>query len=151
MSFDRRQFKDLIERVLREIDPVLCSPVAVNLLLGTAAQESKFGTYLRQLRRGPARGVFQMEPRTFEWLKRRYKKKYPALIDRSFRELEWDLSLSILMARLRYRIVPAALPDTDDINALANYYKMYYNTKHGKATTREFIENYKRFVEGTPI
>jgi len=66
MSFNVAQFKTLIERVLSELDPDLASPVAVKLLLGTAAQESRFGTFLHQLGGGPAKGAFQMEPATFE-------------------------------------------------------------------------------------
>jgi len=147
MSLDRGQFRNLIERVLRRVDPALCSLAAVNLLLGTAAQESRFGTYLRQLRRGPARGVFQMEPGTFRWLRGRYKKKYPLIADRLFAEIEWDLRLSIIMARLRYRIVPVVLPDADDVVALARYWKQFFNTIHGAGTVEEFVGNYKKYVE----
>lgn len=146
MSFDRRQFKDLIKWVLRSTDPDLCSPAAVNLLLGTAAQESRFGTFLRQLKGGPALGVFQMEPKTFWWLHRRYKKKYPLIADRLFAELEWDLSLSIVMARLRYRVVRARLPRCNSITGMAAYWKKYYNTIHGAGKVKEFIANYKKYV-----
>lgn len=51
MAFNCLQFRDLITRVLKEV--ALYSPAAVNLLLGTAAQESGFGTYLRQVRDRP--------------------------------------------------------------------------------------------------
>lgn len=146
MSLDRKQFKDLIERILEDTDPALNSPAAVNLLLGTAAQESRFGTYLRQLRGGPARGVFQMEPRTFRWLQRRYKKKYPLIADRLFAELEWDLRLSIVMARLRYRVVRAKLPRYNSVRGMAAYYKKYYNTILGAGTVEEFVANYKKYV-----
>ncbi|KAF0118141.1 MAG: hypothetical protein FD149_866 [Rhodospirillaceae bacterium] len=44
----------------------LHSPAAEALLLGTAIQESRLGTYLRQTGGGPALGVYQMEPATHE-------------------------------------------------------------------------------------
>lgn len=57
---DPQQMKELI------IIPVLqamgkFSPAAVNLMLGTMAQESSCGKYLKQLDDGVALGVFQME------------------------------------------------------------------------------------------
>ena len=68
MAFNCLQFRDLITRVLKEV--ALYSPAAVNLLLGTAAQESGFGTYLRQVK-GPALSVFQIEEATFLDLRER--------------------------------------------------------------------------------
>jgi hypothetical protein len=62
MAFDKKQFRDLIQRTLQDLG--MHSESAVNLLLGTAAQESQFGTYFRQIGGGPALGVFQMEPDT---------------------------------------------------------------------------------------
>lgn len=146
MSFDKNQFKDLIKRVLTEVDPALCSDAAVNLLLGTAAQESRFGQYLRQLGGGPAVGVFQMEPATFIWLRDHFEIKYPYIKERRVEELEWNLRLAILMARLRYRIVPAPLPKADVVLSLAAYWKTYYNTVQGKGTVEEFERNYRRFL-----
>lgn len=145
MSFAKWQFRHLIDRVLSRY-PELVSEAAVRLLLGTAAQESAFGTYLRQKGSGPALGVFQMEPATFFWLRDKYKDRYPVIADRVPPDMEWDLRLAIIMARLRYRIVPAPLPEADDITALANYYKKYYNTVHGKATTEQFISNYRKYL-----
>ena len=57
MSFNKTQIEDLVERVLKEVD--LYSESAVNLILGTIAQESRFGTYLKQVGSGIAKGVIQ--------------------------------------------------------------------------------------------
>ena len=143
MSFNKNQFENLIRRVLTEFD--MCSDSAVNLLLGTAAQESHFGTYIRQVR-GPAVGVFQMEPDTFNWLRDKYLVKFTQLEQFKCEDLEWDLSAAIIFARLRYRAIPKSLPPADDIRALAEYWKKYYNTIHGAGTVAEFISNYDRFV-----
>lgn len=151
MSFNKDQFRDLIERALIAYDPKLCVDAAINLLLGTAAQESHFGKYLRQVGGGPALGVFQMEPATFIWLRDHYVSRPPFnmthLAERVAEELVWDLRLATLMARLRYRIVPAALPGANDVFSLAQYWKKYYNTIYGAGTIEEFVMNYQRFVE----
>ena len=146
MSFDKKQFRDLIERILEAWDPNLYSEAAVNLLLGTAAQESHFGTYLRQLGGGPAIGVFQMEPATFNWLRETYSKKYSFVIGRTAEEMEWDLRLAIMMARLRYWFVPEPLPHPDSIAGLAAYWKKHYNTELGTGTVNEFVTNYHKYV-----
>ena len=147
MGFDKRQFEGLIIRVLTAVDPALASNAATNLLLGTAAQESEFGTYRRQLGGGPALGVFQMEPNTFNWLRDKYSHKYPAVLHgRTAEELEWDLFLSILTARLRYRVVPQALPSADSVQDLALYWKKHYNTPAGAGTIEQFEQSYARYV-----
>lgn len=147
MSFDCKQFTDLIRRVLNaELGEEMATDSAVNLLLGTAAQESLFGTYLKQVR-GPAMGIFQIEPATFKWLKEKYAAKHPHFKDVDVEDLEWDLALAIVFARLRYRVVPAALPPADDVHALAAYWKQYYNTPAGAGKVEEFVANYERFIK----
>lgn len=145
MAFDRHQFRDFVGRSLKRRN--LYSPAALNLVLGTAAQESAFGTYLRQKGGGPAIGVFQMEPATFDWLRQKFMPKYNEFVARfSPSAMEGDLDFAAFMCRLRYLAVPESLPDENDLPALALYYKKYYNTIHGKATTEQFIANYKRYV-----
>lgn len=144
MSLNPDQFRRLIEQVLHDTDPALADPVAVRLLLGTAAVESQFGTYLRQVH-GPALGVFQMEPATFDWLQVKYGLQYPIIADREASELEWDLRLAIIMARLRYRAVPKPLP-ADNVTALADYWKEHYNTKLGAGTVEQFMDRFTRYV-----
>lgn len=149
MALNLIQFTDLIWRVLRRHE--LDSSAAVNLLLGTAAQESALGTYLRQIN-GPAIGIFQMERSTFEWLQVKYTDlKTPSggqLRWAEFEMLEYDLWLAILFARLRYRVVPAPLPAAEDIRRLAGYWKQHYNTSAGKGTVEQFVENYNKYIGG---
>jgi len=115
----------------------------IELLIGTAAQESRAGTYLKQLGNAPAVGIFQMEPGTFEWLKKKYQKRF-GLQDIRFEELEWNLKYSILFARLRYLVVPERIPD--ELEGWAYYWKKYYNTTFGKGTEEEFIRNYELYA-----
>jgi len=154
MSFDREQFEDLIVRVLKEMNAH--SDAAVNLLLGTAAQESGFGTYLRQIGSGVARGVFQMEPVTeFDiWSNfLRYKIELKSMItnvskqfEPSVLALESNIAYQIAMARCHYLRVPEVLPSASDVPGMAEYWKRYWNTERGKGTVDEFIINYNRFV-----
>lgn len=147
---DRNQLHNLIEKTLIAIN--LHSPEAVNLLMGTAAQESHLGHYIRQIN-GPAVGVFQMEPLTFDdhvkWLD--YKpelkesiKKFAGIDKFKVTYLEWNLALSIAMARVHYLRRPEALPHT--ISGMAGYWKRWYNTYLGRGTELEFINNYNKFV-----
>ena len=155
MAFDRKQFRDLVQRTLRDLN--MHSEAAVNLLLGTAAQESAFGTYLQQIGGGPALGVFQMEPDTEidiwnNYL--RYRLKYACAIQLYFNvelpspiDLEANLAYQIVMARIHYLRVPEALPRADDVEGLARYWKQHYNTHLGAGTEKEFIRNYLRYVK----
>lgn len=146
------------------------SPAAENLVLGTAAQESRCGYYLKQLN-GPACGVYQMEPATAIDLVKRYLKRRSD-IDEQLQsamqlfgdyEIDWDtvpesliaeklisdLRFATAMCRLRYYVVPERLPDQHDVFGLADYWKRYYNTEKGAGTRSEFNLNYVKFVKGT--
>ncbi len=134
------------------------SASAENLLLGTAAQESHMGTYLRQWDAGPARGIYQIEPDTHDDIWRNYLKFRKALKAKvTAMRAEWstpvdqlitNLAYATAMARLVYRRVPEPLPGPKDIDGMAQYYKTHWNTELGKATVEQFIENYKQFVLG---
>lgn len=151
--------KQLRECVIRPVlqDAGMWSQSAENLLMGTAAQESRMGQYLTQLGNGPARGIFQMEPNTLHDIQVNFlkykpslaelaeKHKAPALSDAS--NLICNLAYAALMCRIHYLRVREALPDADDLPGLARYWKRYYNTSLGKGTESEFIENYHRYVE----
>ena len=141
----KEHLKELIENALKEYG--LYSESAVMLLLGTAAQESKFGYYLKQLGGGPAMGIFQMEGPTFEWLKEKYAAKY-GLQGVQFSDMVWDIRAAIVFARLRYLVDPEPLPDAGDITGMGRYWKRVYNTYLGAGTTEEFVYNYKKYVQG---
>lgn len=148
MGYDPNQFRDLILRVLGHVDPDLASDSAVNLLMLTAAAETGLGRYLRQMGGGPALGAFQVEPATFRDIQRRRHQTYPILdVDES--HLEWDLRLSIVVARLKYRDDPLPLPRRDDLTGLAKYHVRVYNGG-GKATVDHGIEAWARHVGPPP-
>jgi len=141
-------FRDeVIIPTLRKIN--MHSDSAVNLLLGTAIQESNLH-YLRQLDDGPALGFYQMEPSTHKDIWLNYLKYRQPIVDSlasitkstAPMQLVTNLAYATAMARIHYRRVPQALPDADDIHGLAQYWKDYYNTELGKGTAEEFIQNY---------
>ena len=134
----------------------LYSESATNLLLGTCAQESLFGRYNKQLGGGPALGPFQMEPATMRDLWENflsYKESLCRLIEEEYGYIEasnellqYDIDYGIIMCRIHYLRVKERLPDADDIEGLARYWKKYYNTYKGKGKVEEFIRNYNRYV-----
>lgn len=131
----------------------LYSPQAEQLLMGTMAQESALGTYVYQVPSGPARGIFQMEPDTERDIWENYLAYRPELAEAvrkikgtSPEPLIWNLYYQVAMARLHYRRVAEPLPVLNDIPAMAQYWKRYYNTPKGKGTEAEFIENYHRYL-----
>lgn len=149
---DKKQLHDLICQVTAKL-PCKTSEEAVNLLLGTAAQESGMGHYIRQLGQGPARGIFQMEPATERdiWDNYlRFKQEIKqAVIDITGRSgpgpwLEWDLAYQIVMARLHYLRVKPPIPS--DLEGQARYWKQYYNTVAGSGTVAEYLKNYSNKV-----
>lgn len=153
MSLDKYQFRELISETLDEIDKY--SEDAVNLLMGTAAQESNFGKYIRQLGNGPALGIFQMEPATYDDIVNTYLRYKPDLlndiedscqcnIENNSEALVWNTKLAICMSRIHYFRVKESLPN--NISGYAKYWKTYYNTYKGKGTEEEFIRNYKKYV-----
>ncbi|MBF0146383.1 MAG: hypothetical protein HQL84_09925 [Magnetococcales bacterium] len=129
---------------------------AERLLLGTAIQESGCGLYLRQRNRGPALGIFQMEPATHQdiwnnWLRWQIAPRDRILGYLATQEapdanrLVTDLFYAAILCRLHYRRIAEALPDANDLDALANYWKRHYNTLKGRGTVQEFTDNWKRF------
>ena len=153
MAFNKEQFRELIEDVLREAN--LYSPSAVELLMLTCAVESNFGTYIKQIK-GPALGVFQMEPFTHNDIWANYLTHKDELVEialwphtseqgNELVSLKTNLAYQILMARIHYLRYPYPLPDADDIEGLAEYWKRLYNTRHGKGTVKKAIEKYKEY------
>jgi len=133
----------------------LNSASAVNLLLGTAAQESHLGKYLHQIN-GPALGIYQMEPDTHKDIHNNFlvyksdlNKKILNLSFPAFsmkKNLIGNLYYATAMARIHYYRVPEKLPKADDIEGLANYWKRYYNTIRGQGTIKEFIKNFEKYI-----
>jgi hypothetical protein len=124
----------------------LHSPLAERLMMGTAAIESDF-THFVQIGGGPARGMFQMEPATFEDIVNRYlaapgnaalRRAAFALARQNpprFGELEENHRFAAALARIKYRMIPAPIPAS--LDGQAHYWWDFYNGRspHGLKPT----------------
>lgn len=162
MAYNKEQFENLIKKTLQKMERYISKPLspqsAINLLLGTCAVESQFGTYLRQLNDGPALGPFQMEPdterdtwQTFITYRKDLKTCLQAMCGATGSQperLETDLVYAIVMARVKYLRVKLPLPPEDNIPALGAYWKVYWNSHKGAGKIEDFIRCYQEFVRG---
>lgn len=159
MPIDKKQFKELIIKPsLSAIN--LLSDDAIELLMLTAATESKLGTYIRQLgvKQGVgAYGVYQIEANTYNYIWTNVINVKPALRAQiqlfcgyagkpPVERLMSDMSLSTIMARLIYYNVPQMLPSHTDMMAMAGYYKRYYNSILGDNTVENVIADYRKYA-----
>jgi len=138
-----------LEHLAGDDMPWIATKAAANLLLGTAMAESRL-VWLVQHNGGPARGVYQIEPATADWLMRDYlPNRQGVLFERVCAlktdvtslesELCWNLALATAIARARFVPVPEPLPDADDWLGLAGYWKRFYNTSAGMGTEEHFM------------
>lgn len=149
----------VVQPVLQYLHPeVPYSLAAENLLIGTAAQESRF-KYNRQLGNGPAKSIFQIEPATWnwivdEWLEAPSRAALKEKIDRlslpwhtKTETMEQNLQYACAVARLVYRARPNPLPDDPyDVQALGEAWKVMYNTHMGAGTVLQFTQSWQRHV-----
>lgn len=169
MSFNADQFRELVIRpTLKYLEPeIMYSEEAEDLLFMTAAHESRLGTYLHQVK-GPAVGVYQMEPDTskdivcnFLLYRDSLAKKVSNLcfsdvqVYTGINETAGNLFLATVMARVHYFRVKESLPKkgspenyTKYLEGLARYAKKYYNTELGKATEQDYIKAFLDFNKG---
>jgi hypothetical protein len=160
---NKNQLRDLvIKPTLEYLNPLIpYSDHSVELLMMTAAHESKLGTYIAQVN-GPALGVFQMEPPTEVDIWKNFL-QYDDDLSLLVEDLmtQWqetpapDLISSITyataMARVHYFRDPEPLPsgnlsDERTIWELAKYAKRVYNTEAGKATAQKYYDDYMRYA-----
>ena len=158
MSISFINFKNhVVVPVLKNM--CMYSDASVNLILGTAAVEYDFGAHLKQIK-GPAVSPYGIEEATYNDIVHRYLdtreplkqavlsncgygREFPA-----FKNIRNDYWAATIVARLKYYMMPESLPNSYDIEALAKYWKKYYNTEGGKGTVEKFIEKYEKYVAG---
>jgi len=153
---DCSQFRSLI------IEPVLSklqvySKEAEEVLVFTCAAESLGGHYLAQVK-GPALGIYQMEPNTYTdiWINYiRARNQLATLLAMHYgcnkipevERLIYDLHFATAMARIHYLRVTGKLPAITDVEGIWEYYKKHYNTEKGKAKKDESIKKYQDFIK----
>lgn len=154
--FDCAQFRTyIIEPVLSKLQ--VYSKDAEELLVFTCAAESLGGTYLAQ-NKGPALGIYQMEPATYSDIWENFirkNSKYAMLMSLNMGcsripapdRLIYDLHYATAMARYHYMRVKKSLPCSSDVDSIWDFYKQYYNTPNGAADKSGAIERYTAFVQ----
>lgn len=147
--------RQIVSDTLKKLDPEIpYSLDAENLVLGTGAHESCGWKYRKQLGNGPALGLFQMEPATFNDICNNYLKYHPKITEKIKRichvnvlnpiDLINNDRLAICMCRVSYYRQKEAIPNS--IEGYAELWKLRYNTPLGKGTKEEFIENYNSYI-----
>lgn len=139
------------------------SVAAERLVIGTAVHESGGLKYIDQITGpddqdlGPAYGLFQIEPATYNDLQINYLARHPsrqaALMAFVAPEpsvhvqLATNLLFGAAVCRLVYYRRPEPLPEDDDIEGLARYWKKHYNTSAGKGTAATWLLDYRQYVK----
>jgi hypothetical protein len=151
-----KHVKRLVNDVLSRVHPEIPHSVAaVDLLCFTGMVESSY-FHLRQVN-GPARGFWQLEPRTardicVNFLA--YRPKLANLVVNAMggepvmdwseskwdRMLEGDLDAQILLARLVYFRSKTPMSKDGDLAAMARFYRDTYNTVYGRGTEEKFLQ-----------
>lgn len=159
--FARYVVRDTLARLIGPDAPGIENESAVELLLGTAAQESGFRaldqfTGPGDTRLGPAYGLYQIEPFTRADVHASYLRHHPDLAGRVGRLLAPDpsadhqlvsnLAYATAIARLIYYRSPVRLAAPGDIAGHARVWKQVFNTAQGKGRVEDFVENYRRRV-----
>lgn len=151
-----KQLRSLI--IVPALSDLQCySKEAEELLVFTCAAESNGGTYLKQIN-GPALGIYQCEPETHTdiWINFiHHRSRTAILLQQKFNvvrsaeheRLIYDLRYATAMARCHYLRIGEALPKANDINAIWDYYKLYYNTPGGAADKENSIKKYQKFTK----
>ncbi|EGR1219824.1 MULTISPECIES: hypothetical protein [Vibrio] len=149
---DAKQLTELVVRpTLKQLG--LYSTSAEQLVVGTIFVESR-GKYLKQIGKGPALGIVQMEPATHDDIWQNYlayraelKEKVSLLVkEGTAQELITNLAYAVAMCRVHYLRVPKSLPSPGDIPALARYWKTYYNTHKGAGEVSDFIDKFPKDI-----
>jgi len=85
-------------------------------------------------------GFIDVQQRTSRAKKDLVLKCFGVDIDRVVHtDLRWSPLLSVIFARLKFQLVPSAIPST--IEGRADYWKKWYNSSLGKGTPEHYIKS----------
>lgn len=158
---DVRQLRAFIVRpALEAID--LWSLAAERLVLGTAAHESGGFRWLHQVG-GPAVSWWQIEPATYVDLMERtvprLAQRYPRVVNgllgmaqknhRAYPPsfyLMHNAAFAAACCRVLYFRAPEAMPHEDDLDGMAAFWKLRYNTPLGRGRPEQWLDAYRTHV-----
>lgn len=135
----------------------------VRLVIGTGGVESGGYNYLDQTTPGPgpAYGFWQMEAATHDDIWNNYLRYQPSALRDAVLQLagqrrndpppvtvlHWNLRYAAAMCGLHYRRARAPLPPAGDAEAMAAYWKQWYNSPLGKGTVAKALPYFRQAVE----
>lgn len=148
-GYDKAQMSEMIENVLDYLGEKNIVGYK-NLLLLTAQVESDMG-HLSKQKKGPAKGIFQMEPNTEKCIWENYLKNDKGLATKienlrtdktpkGISQLESSVTYAISMAYVHYKRANVKIKNPADVVELAEIHKKYYNTYKGKTKVSESIK-----------
>lgn len=135
------------------------------LMLATAFAETNGGHYRDDTRGKYGEGVFQFDPGILEDVRNRMNAKQPRKVIEAYEKFDIkleELSHSMLryaplaeavLTRFKYYLVPKPMPKWTDYMRVWDYYKVYFNSIHGKTTDEKFRVAYAKalkFAEAYP-
>lgn len=144
------EMKQIIKKAIDTyLLPQLWNKQVEQLILGTIAVESDFGRFHTQINPNyeGAKGITQVERPTFKYLKERYSRKYPAIASIEWQDLAYNDLYAIIFCRLKYLSINKKLPDIDDLEAQAAYWKIYYNSLAGAGKVSDYIKKYNKYCK----
>lgn len=139
----------------------LYSPGAEEMLVAICAHESLGGSYICQISKGgkigPAKGIYQIEDATYNDIWSFIEKEHPDIIKKFQNFCPYanhhspdfqinDLNYATIMARLFFLRIKTPFPVASDINAIAAFWKLHFNTILGAGKVEDFIRNYHNFI-----
>lgn len=121
------------------------------MVIETCCAETHAGRARDKTLYGAGAGVGQTDEGTFYWLQKKFlEPKHKSVVDAlkehfnvdlakvQYRELDFSPLLSLIFARLRYRVVDDPIPA--DLAGRAAYWKQHYNTSEGAGSAAEYLE-----------
>lgn len=144
---NQRQALDTAKAVCAAVND-LPGHYSLELLLETAAQETRLGTVKDPSPYRAGTGLCQIDPIGFKDAVERCPPAWKAMFKLAFDvdiskvqyvELEHSPLLSFIFCRIHYRLAPGAIPAT--VPERAAYWKTFYNSVLGAGTPLEYIGN----------
>ena len=121
---------------------------AVRLLLETACVETHLGTYPDRHPEKLGVGLTQFDQIALDDLQQRVRSRHRRLLKQEFgyslndiklADLAYDATLAMALTRLKYLLVPEAIPTT--VLGRAEYWKKYWNTSAGKGEVVDYLND----------
>jgi hypothetical protein len=153
-GLDPAQFLQIAVRpALAIMGPKYSTTAAEQLVMGTAAVESGF-MWLKQHGTGPALGLFQMEPFTYNDLLHRMPDELRFVMHVLAGDanpephfVAWNLRFGAAMCRLKYRDDKQPLPMPFAVGEMARTWKRCYNSVLGAGKPSDFERAWDRLIQ----